>query len=356
TSLRGLPEALDGFVPERDRKTHYMRALPAGLAVHWASGNVPFLSLLVLVQSLVAKNLNIIKTAGNNFDLLRGLLSKFEGREYASASGSIKGSDLLKTLALVHYPHNNRVAAEVLSKVADVRVAWGGREAIDAICSLPSRASCVDIVFGPKLSFMVIARDALKDEASVRKALRRAATDVSSFDQAACSSPHTIFVEKGGFISPEEFARRLADAMQIALSRVPPFEESEAQKAAVETARATGAYMGQCWHSDGPGWTVIYDEESGLAKPVYSRVITVRPIGDIMEAAAFCSADIQTVGLAGEGERRVRFAEAAARNGAMRFPEIGSMTGFDNPWDGVYVMDRFVRWVSLGGAASAIAK
>ena len=355
-ALRGLDNALDAFTPEAARKTHFLRAKPAGLVVHWLSGNVPLLAMLVLVQSLLAKNGNILKTASNNLEALEKLLSTFEGKSYTTAAGHVvTGDELLRTISLVHYPHHAQELAQQLSTAADVRIAWGGRAAVDAICALPARAEATDIVFGPKTSFMVIAREALQDEAGVRKLLRRAATDVSSFDQAACSSPHTIFVETGGIISPVAFAQRLGEALERALTLIPKTPEDEATSAAVQTARAVGGFLGRCWHSDGPGWTVLYDERLELAAPVYARTITVRPVQDIMTTVPLVHEGIQTIGLAAEGERRFRFAEEACARGALRFPEIGAMTGFDAPWDGFFVLDRLVRWVTLGGAASAVA-
>lgn len=355
-SLRGMPGALDGFVPEAARKTHLLHARPVGLVAHWLSGNVPLLSMLVLVQCLVTKNVNILKTASNNFDTLETLLGTFIGKQYVTPGGHvITGNDLLHAVALVHYPHTDTTAAQALSAAADARIAWGGREAVEAICSLPTQVDTTDLIFGPKTSFMVIAKDALPDEAAVRKLLRRAATDVSSFDQAACSSPHTIFVEEGGIVSAEIFAERLGEALERALTLIPKEPEDDATIAAVQTARAVGDFLGRCWHSEGPGWTVLYDTRLELAKPTYSRVITVRPIKDIMDVVTLIHKGIQTIGLAAKGDRRERFALTASARGALRFPEIGAMTGFDSPWDGIFVMDRLVRWITLGGAASAIA-
>ncbi|MEY8213818.1 MAG: acyl-CoA reductase, partial [Colwellia sp.] len=58
---------------------------------------------------------------------------------------------------------------------------------------------------------------------------------------------------------------------------------------------------------------------------------------------------IQTVGLAMRGDKRLKFANAITMQGAMRCPDIGHMTHFDSPWDGLYAIDRMIRWVSLGG-------
>lgn len=348
-ALRGLPECLDTFKPEQQRKRHYLRALPRGQVVHWLSGNVPLLGMLVLVQSIVTKNVNILKAASNNVEILSQLISTFAGRKFTTEEGyTVYGDDFLRSVALVHYPHTDFASASALSLSADVRIAWGGREAIDAVCSLPARVECSDIVFGPKTSFMVIAREAIADEQQLKKILRRTATDVSSFDQTACSSPHTIFVEYGGIVTPEEFAERLGSFMENAAVLIPKAPEDEATAASVCTARVVGDFLGRCWH--GEGWTVLYDERMELASPIYSRTITVRPVTDILEAATMVHAGIQTIGLAAQGEKRFRFAEAAAARGAFRFPEIGVMTAFDSPWDGEFVMDRLVRWVTLGGA------
>jgi len=48
-------------------------------------------------------------------------------------------------------------------------------------------------------------------------------------------------------------------------------------------------------------------------------------------------------------DRKIAFASKAALLGASRFPEIGRMTHFDSPWDGLMLMERLVRKVSLGG-------
>jgi hypothetical protein len=50
-----------------------------------------------------------------------------------------------------------------------------------------------------------------------------------------------------------------------------------------------------------------------------------------------------------QATRVLVFAERATLRGAERFPDIGRMTHFQSPWDRSFVMDRMVRWVSLGG-------
>jgi hypothetical protein len=196
---------------------------------------------------------------------------------------------------------------------------------------------------------MVIGRDALAQPRLAKRAARHAATDASVFDQYACASPHTIFVEKGGATSPREFAEMLAAEMARAVVRIPkaPVDTGTATK--VESMRLRYEFTGDLWRSSGSEWTVLYDEADGLAEPCYSRVITVRAIDDIMTAATYAHSGIQTVGTALAGPRKLAFASRASARGVERFPDLGRMTFFDSPWDGLFPMDRFVKWVTLGG-------
>ena len=54
---------------------------------------------------------------------------------------------------------------------------------------------------------MAIGKESLSTPRQVKKMARKAATDVSVFDQYACASPHAIFIEEGAkAITPKEFA------------------------------------------------------------------------------------------------------------------------------------------------------
>ena len=254
----------------------------------------------------------------------------------------------MQTIAVVYHDHGHP-AAEALSRAADVRVAWGGSEAMAAIAGLPRRYDCQDVFFGPKLSYMCIGREALAAERPYRRLLRRAAVDGSVFDQYGCASPHTIFVESGGRVSPAAFAADLAGEMALAAERIPPAGWDAGAAQAIRLRRVEYAMRHEAWHSRDLSWTVLYDEEAGLAEPCYGRVVTVRGVGDILDAAALAHPDIQSIGLALAGERRLAFAVAAAERGVCRLPEVGSMTHFEWIWDGFVPLDRMVRWVTIGG-------
>ena len=350
-SLRYHSGALDQFTTVAGKHNRQAwRAYPRGLVCHWLSGNVPLLGMLTLVQSILTKNVNLIKVSSGNNQALPLLLESFRSVNYETPGGyRINGEDLLDTIAVIYYSSADRKNAETFSLAADVRLAWGGAEAINAICSLPSRAGAEDLIFGPKTSCMVIASESISTERNLRKILRKAATDISSFDQTACASPHTVFVERGGLISPENFAEKLGEYMEKALITIPKDPEDALTVNDIMTARAVGDFVGKCWRSNEYEWTVLLNTTVELANPTYSRVITVVPVESIMQVVNLLHREVQTVGLAADGEKRLKFAEGATKQGIFRLPEIGRMTNFDAPWDGIFAADRMVSWASLGG-------
>lgn len=348
-SLQGTRAHLDGFLPSNGSLSRSMMAVPRGLSVHWISGNVPYIGMFTLVQSILAKNVNLVKVPATGKALLPSLLQAFSDTDVVGASGyELKGKDLLNTISVVYFERNHP-AGEQMSVNADVRIAWGGQEAIEAIASYPKQYQAEDILFGPKLSFMAIGREFLFEGPELKRLVRHAATDSSVFDQYGCASPHTIFVEEGGDISPKEFAEHLSVEMEKALHRIPKADVDAGTALEVRLSRIKYLMLYDVWRSPGLGWTVLYDEEDLLAAPTYSRVVTVRPVKDLLQTIKHVTKGTQTVGLALNGPRRLEYAREAALRGAERFPDVGKMSLFDIPWDGVFPLHRMVRWVSLGG-------
>ena len=52
------------------------------------------------------------------------------------------------------------------------------------------------------------------------------------------------------------------------------------------------------------------------------------------------------MGLCIQDSLKIQFARKATRSGIERVTELGKMSVFDYPWDGMFPTNRFVRWVS----------
>lgn len=346
-TFRGHPEALDGFVPLGDADPMLLRAQPRGLAVHWVAGNVPMLAMLSLLQSLLCKNANLVKVSHKSAGLLPHLLQAFTDIRYTNRRGeTVSGRSLTDSVVLVYADRNDEAAARELSLAADVRIAWGGRQAVEAIMGLPRRFATEDIIFGPKLSLAVVGAERLADPKMASRAAASIAADACALDQHGCNSPHTVFVERGGNIAPSGFAKLLADAMEVECRRAPLQQVDPAAAMNVLGVRTEYDMRGDAYYSNGMSWTVAYSESDvGLADPVYLRTVFVRPVDDVFDVVAFCFRGTQTVGLAVD-ERRHRLADALTAQGVDRCPNVGSMRLYETPWDGLFPMERLVRWVS----------
>ena len=262
---------------------------------------------------------------------------------------TIDGDKLLETIAIVYFSHRDKEVGELMSKSANVRIAWGGREAVETVAGYPSMFDTEDIIFGPKISFSTISKEVLVTERKAKKLARKVAVDSSVFDQTGCASPHNLYIERGGEVTPRQFCDLLSEGMKKSAIQIPKGADSVEQISAIHSIRGLFDFKGEVWASEDSTWTVLYSEDKNLNPPVYSRVIMVHPVDHIDETLDHVDDNIQTIGLASSGAKALAFAEKAVEKGVMRCPEIGRMLNFESPWDGIILMDRMVRWSTFGG-------
>src|SRR6185503_9490887 len=92
----------------------------------------------------------------------------------AMAALSPEGADLAAETVALQFDREDDAAHRQMSAAADVRIAWGGREAVESIIGLPCSWECYTIVLGPRVSMAVV--DPL---AITTKTLSRLATDIA---------------------------------------------------------------------------------------------------------------------------------------------------------------------------------
>jgi Acyl-CoA reductase (LuxC) len=348
-ACRGQRAVLDKFTLLATQRSQLFRAQPRGLVVHWVAGNVAVLGMISAIQALLTKNASLIKAPSNHAGLLPFLFSHMAKTSWKNPAGRIiDGRAIADAIIVLHAERDDLTAAREISTAADVRVAWGGREAVETIMNLPRRFGTEDIIFGPKVSFAVVGREHLSDVHAASKIAEKVARDCAINDQHGCNSPHTVFVEANASVSPREFSSLLANALASIGRRLPLTEVAPADAMKVLTKRVEYEMCGDAFYSSGMGWTVLFDpDKSGLGEPCYLRTLYVRQVEDVFSLPKLCSIDTQTVGLALIGDRRLALAEGLTAQGIERCVEVGSMSLYDTPWDGMFPMSRMVRWVSL---------
>ena len=220
-ALHGNRHSLDSFVDLGDPKLLF-HAQPRGISCHWIAGNVDILGIFSAIQSLITKNVSIIK-APSNYNLLVELISSLKDIN----TEKISGSDILKCFEVLYIDKNDEKNQRIMSNSADIRIAWGGQDAIRSITALPKDPFTEDIIYGPKYSYVIIDEESIKNQ--MMELSQKIALDVSTFDQYACSSPHTIFVKTKDKKIISDFANSLSKAMEnverILLPKVKETEE-----------------------------------------------------------------------------------------------------------------------------------
>lgn len=341
-NLNGNPAFLDGFQPVG---RNFLAAKPQGLAAMWMAGNVATLPLFSLVPALLAKNVCLVKLANADPVGMDQLLAVLAESQY----GDLCGADLFEAAAVVWFDYRNRALNEQMSLAADVKLMWGGAEAIRAIIALPRREHCSEIIFGPKYSIGVIDRERVEgDPAKLEEVVAAFVRDIAIFDQRACSAPQTIFIERSDKVPikniGEIFARQLAK-----LPPKPGLDPYTTMQIVNVRARwAMDESRDVLASPDGANWTVCLDREVSLKDAVQSRTIFLTEVDSWRIIIPLLTPKVQTAGLAfGKSENALEFAEAATQAGVARCVRPGIMNNYESPWDGKLILNQLVRWVTL---------
>ena len=338
-SLRGNYRVLDSFY-DLGSNSYLFHAQPRGIVVQWLSGNVSILGLFSIFSALITKNVCLVKASTRGYEDLVYLLDTLNFVK----TDKVDGKELAKCIALVLVERNNKKSQEELSMSADVRIAWGGKEAIDTIIGLKKRYYCEDIIFGPKYSYGIISRKKLSK--NLKKIAQKVAIDVSVFDQYACSSPHTIFIE-GNLKDAEKFGKELSIQLDLVnRTMLPKVEIDEGKAMEIISKRSEYELKGKVFASHGTDWSVIVTSEKRLAQSCFSRVVFIKPISNILKLKEYNDRGKQTLGIEFDISEKKKALDEITLKGIDRAPDFGYMTFFEYCWDGMFIFDRLVRWVT----------
>lgn len=346
-SLRMKPSVLNKYIKTNDKKI-LISATPKGLITHWLSGNVPILGLLSLIQGLATKNINVLKISKDTGMLIPHFLAEISKIDVEiSDNKTIKGLDICKSIAVVYFDRNNIQAQEYFSNISNVRVAWGGMDAVESVMNTKKSYGTEDVIFGPKKSFAVISKDQIATQAQINTLCQKLANDIFQIDQRGCNSPHNVLIEKNSKFGSNHFAKSLGIAMENLSRRTPQQYYSSLETLNILKKRTEFDMFFDAFYPDSLEWTVLHADNNILEESCFNRTIFVKTFVDKEEILTQCSNLTQSIGVAMNEDSLIEFARKAAIKGVDRFPKIGSMTLYEVPWDGMFVMDRFIKWTKL---------
>ena len=330
--------------PPEERTGRASLATAPELLAHITAGYLPNPALQSIIFGILLRSAQFVKCATG-----ASLLPRLFAHSLYDAD-----SKLGACLEIAEWRGGSLDLEKVLFEAADCVTATGNDETISAIRkAVPAQTRFMG--YAHRLSFAFVSSGVLSGLNASRIAAC-AATDISAWNQLGCLSPHVIYVESGGEISPEQFAEMLATEMALREQSEPrgnlPVEIAAAisSRRSIYELRASHSDDTRLWSSkESTAWTVVFETESQFQTSCLHRFIYVKSVADLTQALQ--SADpvrskISTVGLAASEEREQHLATELARWGATRVCPLGQMQNPPLAWrhDGRPALAELVRW------------
>jgi hypothetical protein len=343
----GDAKRLDKFVATSVEEKSNRSALATGseFLVHVAAGRIPNPTFTSIVLGLLTRSAQFVKCASG---------SSFLPRMFAH---SIYDADpkLGACLEVAEWRGGNAALETALFAEADCVTATGSDKTLAAIrAQLPIKTRFLG--YGHRVSFGFVSAEVLYGSRA-KTIVVASANDVVAWNQLGCLSPHVIYVEAGGEVSPDKFAVLLAEELERR-EQTEPRGELPAEHAAVIASRR-GIYEVRAAHSpettqhwcsrNSTAWTVVYEADTRFQMSCLNRFIYVKAVLNL--TAALHGADeirgkVSTVGIAAPEEKANEIAMQLARWGAMRVCPFGQMQNPPLTWrhDGRPALGDLVTW------------
>ena len=344
----GNSRKLDGFINHNNYK---LIAQPRGIVSHWLANNVQLLPIYSLFLSVLCKNANILKIAQESAQLMNTLMKELAKVNIIYEKSSYSGKIITDTVVFCSFSSKNHEISNKLSQSSDFRIVWGGDDAVKGVLSLPVKTHSDTIIFGPKYSFCIFDKESIEDD-NFSETISNTINDIILFNQAACSSPHVCFFEKNSNSNSigieniiDTFKKGFQQLNNKKLNKLP-------QELCANVLNARAQYLLdpnlKINSSDDLSWTILINDSLELEDPVNGRTIFIKQINDIESIKTIVTRKVQCISLMMKNsEKKERIAKKLSYLGIDRICEVGKMHEFTIPWDGIFPLNRLVRWVSL---------
>ena len=309
-----------------------------------AAANLPSLTIMSMIQGLLIGSAQFIKCPEGS-----GYIPKLFAHSLYDAHPKLGAC-----IELASWTGGEEVLEKSLFEESDCVVATGRDETVTSVRSriLPHQRF---VGYGNKVSFAYIQKD-MFSRAMAKELAKNAAQDVASWNQLGCLSPHLIYVEKGGSVSPEMFSEMLAEALEQIETTQPRGDISHSQEDHITykrnfyESRSAGTGDVRQWKSESDtSWTVVYEEDPLFTTSCLNRFIHVKTVKDVEEmlrVAEMARGQVSTVGLSAPKNDAESIVKKFAYWGVTRICPIGQMQNPPLGWrhDGRPPLGDLVTW------------
>lgn len=315
--------------------------------LHITAGNSPITAIISLARNALTRSDAIIKSPSNDpFTALAVARTMID---------MAPDHPLTRHFSVAYWKGGSVEFEERLYQPKNIEkiIAWGGFASVKHVTRY-IQPGLELISLDPKRSATIIGRDAFADEATMRDAALRAATDIGASNQTGCSSARVVLVESGtdqaGLARLNRFAAMIYDEMMGLPANVSskPKQFDAELRADIDGLRAMPDFYRVIGGKDDEGAIIVsqIDDVVDFYPRLSGRVANLVPIDDVADAARFVNAYTQTVGVYPEA-LKLRLRDELPLFGAQRFVTLGyAMTANPAlPQDAIEPMRRMVKWI-----------
>jgi hypothetical protein len=318
---------------------------PRGTVFHVPPANVDTIFVYSWALSALAGNRNVVRISTRSAGAADVVLDALNAT-LADAHPAIR-----QTQKMVSYGRDDAVTT-ALSAACDLRVLWGGDEAVNRLRAHPLRPAARDLTFPDRASFTVLSATGW---ASASAAQRRAVAeglynDVYWFDQAACSSPRTLFWIGDAVAAAAAEASLTAELEDVLRARNPGVDAAMAVQKQVSTygLAAEGGVEAIRFHGNALATVDLADTAAmprgwlGTGTFVFARLDRLADLVPLIERRD------QTLTHFGFTEPElVDLAQALGGRGVDRMVPVGQALAFAAVWDGYDLLREFTRLTTI---------
>lgn len=326
----------------------YSRAFGPKLILSIFSENIPALPHLLFMRAILLKAACLGKVAAGEPTFAPLYLKTIEAID----------PEMAKSMAVLYWRGGEEEIEEAAFHQADAVIMFGGVEACDSLRNKVPRGVKV-LLHSHKLGFGILGRKRL-NRRGLEELTASVAYDCSMFDQQACLAPHIYYLEAGGEISPKEFCRTLAEAMEGLNRKMPRGKISTGEASAIHQLRAryefkelNGEEVLLFASPHGTDWTIVYEKDPGTfsSSPLnrFIRVYGVEDIFRILPSLKSIAPYLQNAAVAIGDERETELIRRLGELGLARITSPGKMPVPSMMWhhDGVSPLSSLLSWCDV---------
>jgi hypothetical protein len=316
---------------------------PRGNVFHIPPANVDTIFVYSWALSALAGNHNVVRISERSATAADTILTALN--EVLADADPVIG----RTQRMITYGRDDKVTA-ALSQWADLRVIWGGDSAVEAIRKHPLRPSARDLTFPDRTSWAALSADGWRkaEPAKRRDAVLAFTNDSYWFDQAACSSPRTVFlVGENTDDVREEFIELL---LQMVDQRGWEIDAAMAVEKRVNAygLAATGAVSSMAFPANSVTSMSLNAVPDAPRRWIGAGAFPFAQVGSLLELVPAMNRQDQTFSHFGFSRDELReFALALGGRGVDRIVPFGSALTFGSIWDGYDLPREFTRLTTL---------